>query len=111
HVHAHVYPGGSALAAAVAVHRLPEGLALWWLVSARRGPWWGAVALGLVGACSVLGYALSETLVDRFPDGVLVSLEALIAGSLLHVIAHHELAGAHEHGGAHHHGKHHNEAA
>lgn len=94
------------LATAVALHRVPEGLAVWWLVFPRRGPRWAAAALVAIGGASIAGYFLSEALVDCLPERALIALEALVAGSLLHVVAHHELSApgshaAHRHGAAH----------
>jgi uncharacterized membrane protein YraQ (UPF0718 family) len=79
------------LALAVSLHRVPEGLAVWWIVAPKRGPRTGVLALLFVGAASCAGFLLSESLVDRIPQGMLVGFEVLVAGSLLHVIAHHEL--------------------
>jgi uncharacterized membrane protein YraQ (UPF0718 family) len=104
HAHAHAHPHGEVLATAVSLHRVPEGLAVWWLLAPRRGARWAAAALVFIGLCSVAGFLLSEALVDRLPERAMVALEAVIAGSLLHVVAHHELASpeaAHHHGGAH----------
>lgn len=96
HAHAghggHAGTGGSLLAIAVSLHRIPEGLAIWWIVVPKRGTRWGIVALTVVGAASCLGFLLSEELVELIPEAALVGMEALVAGSLLHVIAHHELS-------------------
>ena len=74
------------LAMAVLLHRLPEGLTIWWLLRPTYGKAIAALALGLVGAATVLGMWAGPTMV---PDGMAIGLiEALVAGSLLHVVVH-----------------------
>jgi uncharacterized protein len=90
--HHHLHAGsGAALALAVCLHRVPEGLVVFLLVSPRYGARWASMALFLVGAASVVGFFLSEVLIDRLPEGGAAALETFIAGSLLHVLAHQDL--------------------
>ena len=77
------------LAAAVVLHRLPVGLGIWWLARPLYGR---AAALGLLGAIavfSVVGYAFGEPLIQTLSSKWIAIFQALIAGSLLHVILRH----------------------
>jgi uncharacterized protein len=90
--HHHLHRGsGDALALAVCLHRAPEGLVVFLLVSPRYGARWASVALFLVAVASAIGFFLSEVLVDRLPEVGPAALEAFVAGSLLHVLAHQDL--------------------
>jgi len=78
-----------ALAAAVVLHRIPVGLGIWWLAAPLYGK---RSALGLLGAIaifSVLGFGFGETLMTRVPTSAVALFQALIAGSLMHVILRH----------------------
>ncbi len=81
--------GGDArpqLATAVLLHRLPEGLTIWWLLRPTYGRVIAGLALGLVAAATILGMSAGPSTV---PDGVALGLiESLVAGSLLHVVMH-----------------------
>ncbi len=81
--------GGDArpqLATAVLLHRLPEGLTIWWLLRPTYGRAIAGLALGLVAAATVLGMWAGPATV---PDGAALGLiESLVAGSLLHVVLH-----------------------
>ena len=80
--------GVSLLAVAVVLHRLPIAITIWWLLVPTRGPRWAALVLAGLGAATVLGY-FSVDLVDGITDARWLGLlEALIAGSLLHVVVH-----------------------
>jgi uncharacterized protein len=76
---------------AVILHRIPEGIAIWWLFRPLLGLCFAAGALGLVGAATATGFHLSVTVGEIVPERWLVLLQALVAGCLLHVVAHHEL--------------------
>jgi len=80
--------GISALAVAVVLHRLPIAITVWWLLYPLRGPWVAAAVLGALGAATVLGYASVDAVADLVEARWLGLLEALIAGSLLHVVVH-----------------------
>ncbi len=81
--------GGDArpqLATAVLLHRLPEGLTIWWLLRPTYGRMIAGLALALVAAATILGMWAGPSTV---PDGVALGLiESLVAGSLLHVVMH-----------------------
>jgi len=79
----------AALAAAVVLHRLPVGLGIWWLTVPLYGR---RAALGLLGAIaisSVVGFGAGESLVAEASTAWFALFQALVAGSLLHVILRH----------------------
>jgi uncharacterized membrane protein YraQ (UPF0718 family) len=88
-----------ALAAAVVLHRLPEGLVIWWLfVPGRNLMAW--VSLALVGVGTIAGFVLCEVAGDLLNDGLIAGTQALLAGALLHVLVHRiQPQGAHAVGG------------
>ena len=73
---------------AVILHRLIEGMAIWWIVQPRYG---SRIALGLILTGVVthgLGFLASQSLegiLEVFPTGGLL---ALLGGALLHVLIH-----------------------
>jgi zinc transporter ZupT len=76
---------GRELAIGVIVHRLPVGMAIWWVVRPQFGT---PVALGtfaLVVATTGLGYGIGA---EAFASGaeVLMLFQAFVAGSLIHVV-------------------------
>jgi uncharacterized membrane protein YraQ (UPF0718 family) len=80
--------GVSLLAVAVVLHRLPIAITIWWLLAPTRG--WRPAALVLValGAATVLGYVSVDMVAGSMDATWLGLMEALIAGSLLHVVVH-----------------------
>jgi uncharacterized membrane protein YraQ (UPF0718 family) len=78
-----------ALALAVILHRLPVGLALWWLVKPRWGRGWASGLLAIEGLVTIMGYMLGPEVVLHLDRGALALLQATVAGSLLHVMIHH----------------------
>ncbi len=100
-------PAGAAravMAAAVGVHRVPIGLAVWWVTRPRAGRT-GALALLLLGAVLThVGYLGATALSGPRAIAMLAYLQAALAGSLLHVVGAHmpqgEGAGARSRAGA-----------
>jgi uncharacterized membrane protein YraQ (UPF0718 family) len=90
-VHGHVHQHGSELLGlAVVLHRVPEGLAIWWLLRPRSGGLKLAVlALCIVAAATVVGARFGDELVHGTRAAVFSFVQALVAGSLLHVVIHH----------------------
>jgi uncharacterized membrane protein YraQ (UPF0718 family) len=80
---------GNALALAVILHRVSDGLGLWWLARPAYGRRVAAVLLGTLALFSVLGYVFAPPIVSGASHGWFALLQALIAGSLLHVILRH----------------------
>lgn len=84
--HEHAASSGGWIALGVVLHRIPEGLASWWVFRQRYGVRGALLALTNIGAATTLGFFLGEQLEGHL--GVLHGLQALVAGSLLHVIFH-----------------------
>jgi len=82
----------------VVLHQLPVSLMVWWVLSdrARVVPW---LVLAFMGSMTVLGYVVEPALFAELPARATVLFEALVGGSLLHVIAHpaHDHDPEHEH--------------
>lgn len=79
---------GAELALAVILHRVPVSLAIWVLL---RPPYGVAAALGvltLTAASTVAGYALGVPLVGSEMGPGVGLFQALVAGSLMHVVMH-----------------------
>jgi len=83
---------GDILALAVVLHRLPAGLAIWWVARPRLGTE-GAIAVVMVlVAGTTFGYTAGRTGFDELFSGAgWHILQALLAGSLIHVIVHQSL--------------------
>jgi hypothetical protein len=81
--------GLDALAWAVVLHRISDGLGIWWLARPAYGKRVALLLLATLAGFSVLGYALDAQLEARVSQSWFALLQALIAGSLLHVILRH----------------------
>lgn len=91
----------AALKLAVILHRLLEGLVVWWILRPGRGVAAAVAGVGAVLLTTTFGFALGRELLggDAVSGGTLASVyQALVAGSLLHVIFH---QGRHAHTHAH----------
>ncbi|MEM7416024.1 MAG: hypothetical protein AAF389_11040 [Gemmatimonadota bacterium] len=104
-------PGGvdTPFGIAVALHRVPVGLIIWWLIRPRFG--WGlaSLAVGALIAVTLAGYGLGGELIptdaahthghthdhgDADGRGWAELYEAFVSGSLMHVVFH---QGRHDH--------------
>jgi len=80
------------LALAVIVHRLPEGVGIWRFAHSRYGMRPAIFTLALVSTATLFGYYFGANIVDMASETVLVSFQAFMAGTLLHIIFHgHEI--------------------
>ncbi len=82
-------PGATALVAAVILHRLPAGMAIWWVAQPRVG---GPATLGvllLVCLATWAGFSLIPGGLGAASEQGLGLFQALMAGSLLHVALDH----------------------
>lgn len=79
---------GAAIGLAVILHRIPGALALWWLIRRSHDSRMAAIILTAMGVATVVGYATASSLTALLPATAAGLLEALVAGSLLHVILH-----------------------
>lgn len=77
------------LAIAVVLHRLPVGLGLWWLARPLYGPRAAGGLLAAIAVFTVVGFYSGQTLLESAPQTLLALLQALVAGSLLHVLLKH----------------------
>ena len=78
----------ASLGLAVLLHNLPVGIIIWWIVRPAAGPAWALLALGTTAAATAVGYAASGTLLGLLPEPARALFEALVGGSLLHVLLH-----------------------
>ena len=90
----HVHADSHALEYAVILHRVPEGLAVWWMLtttpqavdrSARRV---GLIALIVLAAATLGGYILGASSHALEEPALVGVLEAFVGGLLLHVVSH-----------------------
>ena len=79
----------------VSEDRLTLGLVLWWLVRPRFGAWAAAGALAFMAVATVAGYCAGGAFGGGLDARELALFEALVAGSLLHVVVH-QREGHHE---------------
>ncbi len=80
--------GGGSLALAVILHRLPMGLAIWWLIRPAFGVWKAVTVLLLMAASTVMGYSLGGYYGALLHGTASSVFQAVVAGSLFHVILH-----------------------
>ena len=90
----------SVLGYGVLLHQIPVSLTVWWVLRDRPGVV-GWAALGLMALTTILGYAAEPVVLALLPDSAALWFEALVAGSLLHVIAHPAHDHAHDHAPLH----------
>lgn len=83
-VHMH---SASVTAWAVILHRIPEGIGIWWIVPRTLGTLAAVLVTIVTIGGTLLGYMLGHDLGDT-PTSGLAMLQALLAGSLLHVVLH-----------------------
>lgn len=82
HNHSHA----SALAVAVVLHRLPVGLAVWWLLKPKLGVTAAISWLLVLAGATVGGYYGAEFGAQFLQGTALTLVQAFVAGSLLHVL-------------------------
>jgi uncharacterized protein len=75
-----------ALPAAVVVHSLPVGMAVWWLLAPNFGRWPPLLALLAMIAGTVAGYRYGASLNELLSDEAWAWFQSLVAGTILHVI-------------------------
>ena len=84
----------------VVLHQLPVSLMVSWVLSDRpRAVTWAVLLL--MAVATVTGYFAEPTIFAVLPERAGVWFEAVVGGSLLHVIAHPAHAHAHDHDHAH----------
>jgi hypothetical protein len=75
-----------ALPAAVVVHSIPVGMAVWWLLAPNFGTWPPLLALLAMGAGTLAGYRYGVSLNEMLSDQGWAWFQSLVAGTILHVI-------------------------
>lgn len=73
---------------AVILHRLPEGLMVWFLVRPLYGLPRALATLGMIAVSTLAGFWLSETVAAAVEHQGRSFFQALVGGSLLHVVMH-----------------------
>ncbi len=91
---------GGQLPTAVVLHRLPVGLAIWWLLRPHFGAAVAGLALAAVAGATAAGYAVGPALGTGagLTVGSVAWFQAFVGGSLLHVVFFRPHLDAHTHG-------------
>ena len=79
---------GHVLPMAVILHRLPVGLTIWFLLRPAYGVRAALATLTLIGLATTAGFFLGEAAVGDLASRGRGVFQALVAGSLLHVMVH-----------------------
>ena len=87
---------GNLLGYGVLLHQIPVGLMVWWVLR-DRALWTPWAVLGFMAVMTIVGYVAEPTVLAWLPERASLWFEAVVGGSLLHVIAH----AAHEHDSPH----------
>ncbi len=83
---------------AIILHRIPEGIGIWWIVPRTLGLW-PAIGITAVSiAATSFGFGLGETVLDDQSQRGLAMLQSLLVGSLLHVVLHSHIPAPREQG-------------
>jgi uncharacterized membrane protein YraQ (UPF0718 family)/zinc transporter ZupT len=73
---------------AVILHRIPEGISVWWIVARSVGRRVAIVTLSVLACGTLLGYFAGEAALGGAPPAAIAVFGALLSGSLLHVVLH-----------------------
>lgn len=76
------------LALGIILHRLPVGIAIWWLLKPQVGSKAASVVLGVMMAMTALGYLMGQHWLVNLSLDNTVYLQAFVTGSILHVVLH-----------------------
>ncbi|MDT8369800.1 MAG: permease [Longimicrobiales bacterium] len=80
--------GDASFALAVVLHRVPVGLAVWWMVRSIFGAPQAVLALAGLGVVTVVGWVGGAELSALVGSGGVELYQAFVGGSLVHVIFH-----------------------
>lgn len=79
--------GNSAgLAYAIVLHRLPVGMAIWWVVRPGLGTPIAVGVFTLVILATTAGYFMGESIVQVAETQTLALFQAFVSGSLIHIV-------------------------
>ncbi|MCG9729061.1 metal transporter [Shewanella sp. Isolate13] len=76
------------LALGIILHRLPVGVAIWWLLKPQVGSRWAMAVLAAMMLLTSVGYFAGEQLLSHLSLENTVYLQAFVTGSILHVVLH-----------------------
>ncbi len=79
---------GILLSLGVLIHRVPSGVAIWWLARRRLGLRGALISVFTLAAASVMGFAASHRWQGIFHGAAWYVVQALLFGALLHVLLH-----------------------
>lgn len=91
----------SGLGAAIILHRFGMGMMLWMIIQPVFGARVAWATLFGMAAVTVLGYEFSGRLLPLAGDRVIVGVQAVIIGTIIHGLVHREHVHRHGHGGSH----------
>jgi len=85
----------ASLRLAIALHRIPVGLTIWWLLRPAFGAKAALAVLLLIAAATVIGFFGADALGTHLQGQALALFNAFVAGTLVHVMLHRPHAHAH----------------
>ncbi|TKB55054.1 ZIP family metal transporter [Ferrimonas aestuarii] len=99
--------GPMLLALGIILHRMPAGLAIWWLLRPAYGRIIASAALAGMMLTTIIGYGVGPELLHIMNADHIVYLQGFVTGSIMHVLWHrpHEHHHDHGHDHGHSHGK------
>jgi uncharacterized protein len=100
-VHGHEAHTHEITAWAIILHRIPEGVGIWWIVPRTLGVMPAVLVTVVTVGATIFGYFLGENLITETSQRGLALLQALLAGSLLHVVLHAHIPAPREQGRLH----------
>lgn len=77
----------------VILHRIPAGIGIWWIVPRTLGVGAAVLITAIVVGGTLFGHYLGTELLDDTSQRGLALLQAVLAGSLLHVVLHAHVPG------------------
>ncbi|MBK8976740.1 MAG: permease [Planctomycetes bacterium] len=93
--HAHDHDGAPLLwAVAVLAHRLPVATSLWWIVAPLLGLRAAVTVVAVLAAGTLIGFVGGEPLLGSASPATIALFEAILSGTLLHVVLHADLPAA-----------------
>ncbi len=78
--------GGVGLAHAIILHRLPVGMAIWWVVRPGLGTPVAVGIFALVIVATATGYLMGDSVVQMAETRTLALFQAFVSGSLIHIV-------------------------
>ncbi len=83
------------LGLAIILHRLPLGITLWTLSTTNAKYRLGIILLAALSIATVIGYFVSQSLFSSVEESWIGYLQAIVGGSLLHVVVHRPVVTTH----------------